>query len=135
MKNYFINSIETSYCSKTIPIILNFIQLCKNCNLIPLPPYRSNKQLDVILCKACYLSHYKNFDCNILPSITDIKLLDQIVISCKFFSKGCNEEFSINSLENRFLHENKCIVGNQQLAPNCTVSLLKKQHKSTKIRC
>ena len=35
MKNYFINSIKTNYCSKTIPTILNFIQLCKNCNQIP----------------------------------------------------------------------------------------------------
>ena len=74
--------------------------ILKNCRKIPLPPYRSNKQSDIILCKTCYLSLYKIFDCAILPIKTDIQLLDQIVFSCKFFAQGCSEEFSINSLEN-----------------------------------
>ena len=64
MMNYSINSIETKYCSKTTPNILNLIQLCKNCNKIPLPPYRSYKKPEMILCSGCYLTQYKSFDYN-----------------------------------------------------------------------
>ena len=108
MMNYSIDSIETAYCLKTMPNILNLIELCKNCRKIPLPPCRSNKQSDVILCKSCYLSIYKNLDCAILPNKTEMKLLDQIVFSCKFFAQGCNEEFSIDSLQNLLFHQRNC---------------------------
>ena len=65
-------------------------------------PYRSSKESDITKCKACYFSQYKNFDYTILPSKTEIKLMDQIVISCKIFAQGCNEEFSIHTLLNIF---------------------------------
>ena len=108
MNNYSIDSIQITYCSKTMPHILNLIELCQNCNLIPLPPYRSSKQSNIIFCKACYLSHYKNFDYNVIPSKSELKLMDQIVFSCKFFSQGCNEEFSIHTLQNLLFHQQKC---------------------------
>ena len=79
MKNYSIDSIDITFCSKTMPTILNSIELCQKCNLIPLPPYRSNKQSDITLCKACYLSKNKNFDSTIIPSKIEMKLMDSLL--------------------------------------------------------
>ena len=106
--NYSINSIESRFCSKTMSNILNSIQLCENCNRIPLPSYRSYKQPEIILCKDCYFLHYKTFDYTILPSETEIKLIGQIVFSCMFSDRGCNEKFTLDSLQNLLFHEQKC---------------------------
>ena len=108
MMNYSINSIETKYCFKTMLNILNSIELCKNCSRIPLPPYRSYKQPEIILCKACYFSDNKTYDHTILPSENQIKLISQIVFSCIFSDRGCDEEFTIDTLQNLLFHEQKC---------------------------
>ena len=81
MMNYSINSIESKYCLKTMSDILNSLEFCKNCSRIPLPPYRSYKQPEIILCKTCYFSHNKTYDHTSLPSESQIKLISQINLS------------------------------------------------------
>ena len=108
MMNYSINSIESKYCLKTMSNILNSIELCKNCSRIPLPPYRSYKQPEIILCKTCYFSHNKTYDHTILPSESQIKLISQIVFSCMFHDRGCEEEYTLDNIPNLLFHEQKC---------------------------
>ena len=104
MMNSSITSIETKFCFKTSPNILNSIQLCKNCRQIPLPPYRHYSQSEIILCKQCYLSQYKTFERIILPSEIEKNITSQIIFSCKFFAQGSQEEFSIHSLQKLLFH-------------------------------
>ena len=109
MMNSSITSIETKFCFKTSPNILNSIQLCKNCRQIPLPPYRHYSQSEIILCKQCYLSQYKNLDSNVISSKSEMKFMDQIIFSCKFSDRGCTEQFDSNTLQDLYYHQKKCI--------------------------
>ena len=108
MKNYSLNSIESKYCFKTMSNILNSIQLCENCTRIPLPTFRSYKQPEIILCKDCYFSHYNTFDDIIPPSETETKLMSQIVFSCMFYDRQCNEKYSLDTLQKLLFHQKKC---------------------------
>ena len=107
MMNYSINSIETKYCFKTMSNILNSIKLCQNCSQIPIPPYRSYKQPEIILCKACYFSHNKTYDHTILPSETEIKLMSQIVFSYMLSELRCDDEFTIDTILNLLFDQQK----------------------------
>ena len=108
MKSYSIASIESKYCFKTNPDTLDWTQLCQNCNRIPLPSYRSNKEPDHIFCKTCYLSLNKNIELLVIPSISDLRLLGKLVFSCKNFEKECKEEFTLENLDQLLLHQKTC---------------------------
>ena len=93
------SSIGLKFCKSTKIKLLNNIDICIKCEDIPLPPYRSTDQQDNIYCKKCY--DLQNFDQKTLikPSNKDIKSLEKLIINCKFFEKGCTEQYQINSLE------------------------------------
>ena len=110
-----ISSIEKKFCKSTKINVLNEIDVCINCQQVPLPPFRTTKHLDNIYCKKCF--DLKNFDpkTHVKPLKNDIELLEKLVISCRFLEKGCDSEFQINSLESLILHEKKCLFNNSTL--------------------
>ena len=108
-------SVDKKCCKSTKLEVLDDIDLCINCQMIPLPAYRSTFNTDNIYCKKCF--DLENFDpkTHIKPSKGDIKLLEKLVISCKYFEKGCQNEYQINSLDSLISHENMCIFNNSNL--------------------
>ena len=108
-------SVEMKCCKSTKIEVLDDIDFCINCKKIPLPPYRSTIHQDNIYCKKCF--DLENFDpkTHVKPSKRDIKLLEKLVISCKYFEKGCQNDYQINSLESLISHENMCIFNNSNL--------------------
>ena len=108
MKNYSLDSIDSKFCSKTKKDTLDCVELCKICNLIPLPCYRSNKNPENIFCKTCYFSSNKKIEDLVVPSNGDLKLVGKLVFSCSNFNEGCLEEFTLNSSEELLIHQQIC---------------------------
>ena len=54
MKNYLFDSIERNLCLKTDCDTLDILKFCSNCHKIPLPSYKSNKDINLALCQTCY---------------------------------------------------------------------------------
>ena len=110
-----ISSLEIKYCKSTKNKVLDEIEICMNCKKIPLPAYRSTFHQNNIYCKTCF--DLENFDSktHVIPSKNDIKRLEKLVISCKFFEKGCEAKYQIKSLESLIIHENKCVFNNSTL--------------------
>ena len=104
-----ISSVEIKCCKLTKIDVLNEIEICLNCLQIPLPPFRTTIQQDNIYCKKCF--DLQNFDnkTHVKPLKNDIKLLEKLIISCRFLEKGCQDKFQISTLENLILHEKKCL--------------------------
>ena len=110
-----INSLKTLNCKSTDIKVMKKIDLCVNCKEIPLPPYRSQIEPNNIYCRKCF--DIKNFDPSSLiqPSNKDLKSLDKLIISCKFFENGCQHEFKMNDLDNLLFHEKHCLSNKVQL--------------------
>lgn len=108
MYNYLIDSINHKYCINTSLDTLDEIEMCQNCNHIPLPSYRSYLDPKIILCKSCYISLNKNLEHLVIPSRTEIKVLGKLVISCKNSYYGCHEEFSLQTLDILLIHQQNC---------------------------
>ena len=108
MINNALDSIQSKYCAKTNQSYLDKIQTCKNCSLIPLPSYRSYIYPDKIFCKKCYHSLNKNPKHLIIPSETELQLLEKLIISCINYEQGCMEEFSMTTLEELLFHQQNC---------------------------
>ena len=105
-------SVDKKFCKQTKIKVLEDVDICVICKQIPLPSYRSTLQPDYFYCKKCY--EIQNFDSKttMVSHKRDIKLLEKLIISCKFFEKGCLEKYDINSLEDLLLHEKKCQFNN-----------------------
>ena len=105
--SFSICSVDKKFCKSSKIKVLEDIDICLNCQLIPLPYYRSILYPDNFYCKKCY--EILNFDPKsiMVPHKRDIKLLEKLIISCKFFEKGCPENYHTNSLEDLLLHEIK----------------------------
>ena len=108
MKTYYIDSIEQKFCFKTKLSILNEIQKCLKCNKIPLPSHRAVNSPKNFYCKSYYYFLKMNPELLICPSEHEIDLLDNLVISCKNFNNGCNNEYKTINLQEKFQHENDC---------------------------
>ena len=108
--NSSISSIDIKYCYKTKSNILNSIQLCKNCSKIPFPPYRNYKKSEIVFCRECYLSEFKTLDDTVFPSETEYNVMNQIIISCMYSDKICNQKFNIQNIQNLFSHQKKCKI-------------------------
>ena len=121
MMSFPIFSVEKKFCTSSAMDVLEDVDICFNCQQIPLPSFRSNIQPNNFYCKKCY--ELQNFSPNtiMLPHKREIKLLEKLIISCKFFQKGCSETYSINNLEELLFHEKNChlnhISSNYKNAP------------------
>ena len=112
MISFRVSSVEMKFCKQIKIKVLEDVDICLICKHIPLPYYRSILQPDNFYCKKCY--EIQNFDpkTTIVPHKRDIKLLEKLIISFKFFEKGCLEKYDINSLDDLLLHEKKCQFNN-----------------------
>ena len=114
MKNYLFDSIERNLCLKTDCDTLDILKFCSNCHKIPLPSYKSNKDINLALCQTCYYL-LDNKEENLMnPSNSDLKLLSRLIFSCENFNEGCVEEFTINSLDIMHLHKQNCKTRNNK---------------------
>ena len=93
-----LNSIDKDLCFKTDSKVLEYINLCKICHMIPLPSYNSIKDQENQFCKPCY--HTLNIDPEhtIPPNKFELKSLEDLIISCKYYITGCNLEFSFRTI-------------------------------------
>ena len=120
MNTYLIDSIDYKYCLKTNPDTLYEIKVCQSCLRIPLPCYRSNKDPpEFIFCRTCYYSKNKMKEHLKNPSNDDLKLLYKLVINCANYEKGCQEKFSINTLDKLLLHYDNCPKANNISFKKC----------------
>ena len=105
---YYLDAMDSKYCFKTNPDFFEMIQLCQQCNRVPLPFYRSNKDSEKVFCKTCYFSSNNSIDHLINTSNADLKLLSKLVFSCEYFENDCNEEFSLSTLDKLIIHLKEC---------------------------
>ena len=141
MKNC-IDSIDPKYCFKTNSLIRNQIKLCNKCKKIPLPSFKCIQNIHITYCQSCYLSYNMNESNLITPCISEYKLLQKLVISCKNFDKGSRKEFNLNTLhdltihllvceldaevKNKFINSNK-MSKNDLKSTNCSNNFLSDQ--------
>ena len=98
-------SIDKQLCLKTYPDILECINLCRNCLMFPLTSYFI-KDTENHFCKSCYNLLNINPQQTIPPSKS--KLLNKLIINCKYFENGCQLEFSVKTMDEMVNHINKC---------------------------
>ena len=116
MNKYSVDSIEPKFCFKTNPNILENIKICQNCSNIPIPCFRSHKEPKNTFCKSCYFSINKNLEFLSNPAYTELKLLEKLILSCENYEMGCQEEFTIKSLDKLWIHHQIC--SKKQPIPN-----------------
>ena len=75
-----LNSIDKDLCFKTDPEVLECINLCKICHMIPLPIYKSTKDLENSYCKSCYELLNIDPEHTISKNKFEIKLLEKLII-------------------------------------------------------
>ncbi len=102
-------SINKKFFQKSDEETLNSIEPCKECNEIPIPPYRSNLEDDHYYCKICFEKRNLPIESLIKPSKSEIKMVEKLKISCKFFEKGCSVVYFFREIIQLREHENSCL--------------------------
>ena len=135
--NLIIDSIEYKFCQKTKEKILKNITPCKNCKNIPLICSKSiqNNQ-EIHFCKTC--CNLQKFAPNVqLINLnrSELNLLENLIINCKYYQEGCKKEFSIKNLEEMIIHQTKCDFKNLLPFIYKDISLTSKEYKHYCPRC
>ena len=107
MKDYSNDSEQKNRLKKSIDSLEN-IDLCKKCSHLSLPLTKSTKDEKISFCKSCYYFLENEKEDNNISTNDHFKLLERLIYSCENFDKGCPEEFTVNTLENLFLHQKNC---------------------------
>ncbi len=106
MSEYLIDSIDLLRCSRTPDIILTSLVQCDNCLQLPIPQFKSIKNLEKTYCKSCYMNNNLKLEDLLSPNKIEINMLKQVIINCS--NSICKREFSINSLKEMMEHEKIC---------------------------
>ncbi len=106
MIEYLIDSIDLNRIKIDSESNLKYLSLCKDCNKLPIPQYKSYKDQSSIYCKSCYLSKPMKTKHLIIPNQYEIDILEKVIIRCS--NPLCDKEFPINSLLQMKEHEKEC---------------------------
>ena len=113
--SYQINSINRKFCSKTDQNVFDYIEMCKDCQEVPIPCYRSIEDEEGnFFCRNCFEKRSFDKKSIIQPSKREIKELDNLVICCKFFEKGFLNQFAFKNLVILIDHQKTCLYSKSE---------------------